>query len=377
MQFKKVIKFIFHISLLLVFSSIISACTHLQDAKPSPSKDDDKKNDPSTQVKEEWKIPINITEGDFYKIGGWLSDNQLLYITNLGQSSSIYLYDLLTGNSELLYTSDVPIVTIQISPAKQYILIQSSPSTYEGQVTIVTSQGSELFKQSIPSYELDFEWNPYNESQILISAFDEDWTFQMLLLDIEKSNTTELSIPQPFVKWLGEEEIAFLNWDDSSPALFAPLIRKNLGTKVEETVFPEVLHYSSYHNMLMTVTVNDEEKVQATYTFYNQDQKQLSAFSIPHLTMFSSWLVPYYDFNESKGTFITLKPLKSTEADSYTEGFELVSYDIHEGSSSLILKGLKNEPILQSPSGDSVLYGNRYEKIIHLPTKEIYELVKK
>ena len=378
MQLHKVIKFIFQISFLLVFSSIFSACTHQQDAKHSPSEDIDKQNVPPSQpVEEAWKLPIKIPEGDFYKIGGWLSDNQLLYITNLGQTSSIYLYDLLTGNSELLFKSEVPIVTLQISPTKKYILVQSSPSTYEGQVTIITPEGSEIFKQSIPSYEMGFEWNPYHESEILISSFNEDWTFQMQLLDIEQSKLTELSIPQPFIKWLGEEEIAFLNWDEASPSLFAPLMRNKLGSEKEEVILNDVLHFSTYHNLLMTITVNDEEKLQATYTFYNTDNKQLYSFSIPHLTMFSSWLVPYYDFNESKGKFITLKPLKSGEADAYSEGFELVSYDINKGSNSIILQGLKNEPILLSPSGEFALYGNRFEKMIDLKTKEIHELVKK
>lgn len=378
MQLHKVIKFIFQISFLLVFSSIFSACTHQQDAKHSPSEDIDKQNVPPSQpVEEAWKLPIKIHEGDFYKIGGWLYDNQLLYITNLGQSSSIYLYDLLTGNSELLFKSEVPIVTLQISPTKKYILVQSSPSTYEGQITIITPEGSEIFKQSIPSYEMGFEWNPYHESEILISSFNEDWTFQMQLLDIEQSKLTELSIPQPFIKWLGEEEIAFLNWDEASPSLFAPLMRNKLGSGKEEVILNDVLYFSTYQNLLMTITVNDEEKLQATYTFYNTDNKQLYSFSIPHLTMFSSWLVPYYDFNESKGKFITLKPLKSGEADAYSEGFELVSYDINKGSNSIILQGLKNEPILLSPSGEFALYGNQFEKMIDLKTKEIHELVKK
>jgi hypothetical protein len=93
--------------------------------------------------------------------------------------------------------------------------------------------------------------------------------------------------------------------------------------------------------------------------------------------MFSGWLVPYHDFNESKGKFITLKPLKSVEADAYSEGFELVSYDINKGITNMILQGLKNEPILLSPSGEAALYGNRFEKIINLETNEISEFIKK
>ncbi|WP_052427398.1 hypothetical protein [Neobacillus niacini] len=372
-----ILKFIFQILFLLVFASFFSACTNQQDAKPGPSEDTDKQNVPPSKPEETWKLPIEIPEGEFYKVGGWLSDHQLLYITNLEQSSSVHLYNLLTGNSELLYTSEVPIVTLQISPSKKNILIQTSPSTYEGQVTILTPEGSEIIKQSFTSYELAFEWNPLNESEILISSFNEDWTFQMLLLDIEQRKTTELSIPQPFIKWLGKEEVAYLNWDETSPSLFAPLLLKKLNSETEEVIFTDVLQFAAYHDILMTVTVKDKEKLLAAYTFYNENKQELFSFSIPHLTMFSGWLVPYYDFNEKNGKFITLKPLKSVEADAYTEGFELVSYDINSGNNNSILQGLKNEPVLLSPSGEAALYGNRFEKIINIKTKELLELVEK
>lgn len=380
MSFSKctlLIKFIFQIIFLLVFASFFSACAHQQDAEPSPSKDTDKKNVPPAQPEDTWKLPIEIPEGEFYKVGGWYSDHQILYITNLEQSSSVYLYNLLTGSSELLYKSEVPIVTLQTSPAKKNILIQSSPSTYEGQVTILSLEGSELLKQAIPSYELAFEWNPFNESQILISSFNEDWTFQMLLLDIEHREITELTLPQPFVKWLGNEEVAYLNWNDDGPSLFAPLMMKNLRAETGEEIFTDVLQFAAFNDILMTVTVKDDEQLQATYSFYDEDKRIVNSFSIPHLSMFSGWLVPYNDLNVSKGEFLTLKPVKSAEADAYREGFELVSYNINNGKRNVILKGLKNEPILLSPTGKFALYGNRFEKVIDLETKELRELIEK
>jgi hypothetical protein len=374
---KKIIKYMFQVSFLLLIVSFFSACSQQQEAKPRPSEEIDKNDNPPTEPVESWKLPIEIPVGEFYKVGSWFSDHQLLYITNLEQSSSVYLYDLQAGTSKLLYKSEVPIVTLQVSPSKEYILIQTSPSTYEGQVTILSPEGTELMKQSFTSYELAFEWNPFNESEILISSFNEDWTYQMLLLDIEHSKTTELTLPQPFIKWIDIEEVAYINWDEASPSLFGPLMSKKIETGEEETIISDVLQFSAFHNTFMTVTVRDEEQLQATYTFYNKDKKQLNSFSIPHLTMFSGWLVPYNDFNENAGKFITLKPLKSGEADAYTDGFELISYDINKGTNRLILQDLKNEPILLSPDSEAALFGNRYERIINLKTKEIMELVEK
>lgn len=371
------IKYIIQVSFLLLIVLFFSACTQQQEAKPKHPEEMDKNNIPPSAPLESWKLPIEIPEGEFYKIGSWLSDHQLLYITNLEQSSYVYVYNLQAGTSKLLYKSDVPIVTLQVSPSKEYILIQTSPSTYEGQVTVLSPEGTELMKQSFTSYELAFEWNPFNESEILISSFNEDWTYKMQLLDIEHSTTTELNIPQPFIKWISIDEVAYINWDEASPSLFGPLMSMKVGSGEAREIFPEVLQFTAYHNTLMTVAVRDEEQLQATYTFYNNDKMQISSFSIPHLTMFSGWLIPFYDLNEKAGKFVFLKPLNSGEADAYTDGFELISYDINKGTSSIILPDMKNEPILLSPDGDAAIVGNRFERIVNLKTKEIYDLVEK
>jgi hypothetical protein len=369
-------KFIFLVSIFLIFFSLLSACTNQQDAKPVPSNDNQKPNVSPTPTSEDWKLPITIPEGELYKIGGWISDNQVVYITNLEQSSNIYLYNLLKGESDLLYKSEEPIVAVQISPERKYILIQSSPSTYEGTITIIDPSGTEIIRQSFESFELAFEWNPYNESELLVSSFNEDWSYQMHLLDIKDNIKTEINLPYPFNKWIGQEEVAFLKWDENTPSFFAPLLKKKLGSEEEKEVFPSVFHFTTFRNLLMAITVNEQDTSQATYSFYNKGFESVFSFSVPHLEMFSGWLVPFYDYNEKKGQFITFKPLKTTEVDSYFDRFELISYDLETGSNKVILDGMNNEPVSFSPSGEQILYGTRFEKIINLKTKKVYELIK-
>jgi dipeptidyl aminopeptidase/acylaminoacyl peptidase len=359
---------------LLISSSLLSACSIQQNAKPKDSEDNKKQNNKPSHTGD-WKLPINIPEGEFYKVGGWVNDYQLLYITNVEQTSTIYLYDLLTGKSKKIYKSEVPIVTIQVSPQKKYILVHSSPSTYQGKVTIISSEGSELFEHSFASYELSFEWNPSNDSEVLVSAFNNDWTYQMELIDIGKRTTTELSLSQPFIKWLSDEEMAYLQWDDNQPALTAPLMVQNLKTNKVETLFSEVLQFTANRESIMTITVANQDQGKSIYSFFDQKLKSLFSFSVPNLTIFSGWLVPFFDLNET-GRFITLEPVNSTEADSYSDGFQLVVYDIPKGSNQKIMNGMKNEPVLLAPSGNATLYGNKFEKIIDLTSKKIYNLVK-
>ncbi len=332
--------------------------------------------EPAPALGTEWKFPISVPEGEFDKFVGWIAESQILYVTNLEQTSSVFVYNLLSGKSELIYSTQNPIVNVQISPSKKNILIHSAPSSYEGLVTIIDPKGKELLKQSFPSYELVFEWNLYNESEILVSKFEEDWSFQLFLLDIKNDRTTEIFMPQPFVKWMNEGELAYLNWDENNPSLVAPLNVKGIENGSEKTVFPAAIHFSTFRNLFMTVTKNEQDQSLAIYSFFDKQMKKLFTFSIPQLSKFSDWLVPFYDYNEQKGQFITFSPLTSGEMDSYTGGFQLLTYDIQQGSSRLIMKGMENVPLNFSPSGNAVLYGNRLEKIIDLISKKSYDLIK-
>jgi len=378
MNKQKRTKCVFFTIIFILLTLLLGACTPKEQTKHKIPAKNERPKGPITSLGENWKLPISIPEGEgeFYKFVGWLSDSEVLYVTNLEQSSSVFQYNLLSGKSKLIYKSENPIVTVQISPSKKYLLVHSSPSSYEGLVTIIDPTGNEHLKKSFPSYELVFEWNPYNESEVFVSKFDEDWSFQLFLLEMKNAKTTEIFLPQPFVKWINESDVAFLNWDEQNPSLFAPLTVKGLENGTEKTVLPSVIQFSPFHNLLMTVSVNEQDQSMATYSFFDKEMTKLFTFSIPQLTKFSDWLVPFFDYNEQKKQFITFSPRTSGELDSYSEGFQLLSYDHKKGSSKLIMEGLKNEPINFSPSGEALLYGNRFEKMIDINAKKIYELIK-
>ena len=367
------------ILLIFILSSLfLSACAVKDQPKQKLPLNNEKTKVPAASLSAEWKLPITIPagQGEFYKVAGWYTNQQIFYVTNLNQTSNLFLYNLLTGKSKLIYKTENPIVNVQISPSKKYLLVHTSPSSYEGVVTIIDAKGTELLKKTFPSYDLGFEWNPYNESKVLVTKFAEDWSFQLLLLDSRDDSTTELNLPQPFIKWIRKDEIAYLNWNQTSPSLVAPLIFKQLGNEGDKTVFSNLIQFAAYRNLLMTVTVNKGDSSIADYSFYDKEKKRLFSFSIPHLTKFSDWLVPFYDYSEQKKQFLTFRPLESGDMDTYTDGFQLISYDLKKGSSKLILGGLDNVPISISPSGDTALIGNNYEKIIDLNKKKSYELMK-
>lgn len=369
-------KSIFLILRLIFLVLLLSACAQKEQLKQKVIAKNEKLKSYATALGNQWKLPISVPEGEFYKLIGWLSETQLLYITNLEQTSSVFRYNLLTGNSDLIYKSEYPIVNVQISPSKKKLLIHASPSSHEGVVTIIDTKGNEQLKESFASYDLAFEWNPFQESEIIVSRFDEDWGFKISLLDLKRANTTELNLPQPFMKWMNKNEVGLINWDENNPSLSAPLMVKNLENGSEKTLLTSVINFSAFSHQFMTVSVNEQNQSKASYSFFDKKMNNLFSFSIPQLTAYSDWLVPFNDFKEQKGLFITFSPLTSGEADSYTDGFQLLAYNLKNGSRTLIKDGLENEPINLSPSGDALLYGNRFEKIIDINAKKVYTLIK-
>lgn len=360
----------------IILVLLLSACAHKEQQPAKASVQGQKTNLSSSSVSGNWKLPITIPEGEFNKLYGWISDTQLLYVTSLGQTSNLYRYYLLTGKSELLYKSAQPIVKVEISPSRKYILIDSSPSSSEGIVTIINRKGTIELNETIPSHELSFEWNPYNESEVLAAKFNDDWTFQVFLLDIKQASIQKLVLPQPFNKWLDANNIAYLSWDQNNPSLTAPLITRRLEGGPAKIVFKNIVNMAAFRNMLLTVTVNNQDSSKADYSFYSPGFQKIYSFSIPQLTNYTGSLITYFDYSGKTGQFITFRPVAGGEADTYREGFQLVSYDIHKGKSQIILAGLENVPVEISPSGEALLYGNRLEKIIDLKTKKFYSLIK-
>lgn len=358
----------------------LTACSFQQGNKLQSSTDHGTQAKKSTSAgpitTSAWKLPLVVSNGEFAKGCGWLSNDQVVYVTNQEQMSSVYSYNLQTGKSKQLFKSDHPIVTVQISPAKKYLLIHSSPSTYEGTVTIIDLKGKVIWSHSLPSYELSFEWNPYNDSEIAISKFNEDWSFEVFLVNINGHSNTKLSLPQPFVKWMDKDHLAYINWDNDNPALFAPLVIKSLAGDPDQTIVSKVYQFSAFKHKLMTITIDEKDQSKAVYTFFDQNQQQLSQFSMPQLSKFSDWLVPNYDYIEQKGLFLTFRPLKSGEVDSYKDGFQLISHRLKGNKTTVIFPNLDNEPLNCSPSGNLCLYGTRFEKLIDVHSKKIIKWVK-
>lgn len=322
-------------------------------------------------------IPIKLgVQEEFSKASGWLSNTEILYISNKNESSSIlYSYSLITGQSTMLYKSGQPIITAEISPKKDKVMIHSSASE-EGVLTVIDLSGKELYSGKIESYELTFEWNPFNDELLIVSAFTEEWDFNTYLLDLKENSLKELQLPEPFVRWISEDMLVYQQWDENEISLKAPLKSFSISGNHSKTLFEDVYQFDSLGKYLLTIEVAEGENPGlGLYTFTREGIHSAGSLTAPLLTSFSGWVVPFYDLMDDGKAFMYLRAKEQGEADLYDGGFDLMRYQFGEDKEEMVFSELANEPLSCSPSGEMCLYGFQLERVMNIDTKEIIELV--
>jgi hypothetical protein len=333
------------------------------------------KEAPGTSFLGDAIVPIQAKEEEFYKAAGWLSNTSILYITNHGEGSRLYSYNIGSGKGNMLYKSELPIITAEISPDKEKILIHSA-SANSGNLTIIQTDGEEYFTTEIESYELSFEWNPYNTDMVAVSAFTEDWDFNVYLLDLVEKQLKSIALPEPFVRWISADELVYQDWGEQSMSLQAPLKMISVSDGKTKKLFDNVYQVDTIGKFLITIKVDEiGDPETAQYTAYAPGLEFAASFNAPALTSFSGWLVPFYDVMKDGKGILYLRAQHKGEADIYQDGFDLMRLDVGSQKEDLIFSGLANEPLSCSPSGDMCLSGFQFEKVLNIATKEIIELV--
>lgn len=322
-------------------------------------------------------IPIKLgVQEEFSKASGWLSNTEILYISNISESSSnLYSYSIITGQSTMLYKSGQPIITAEISPKKDKVLIHSSASE-EGVLTVIDLSGKELYSGRIESYELTFEWNPFNDDLLIVSAFTEEWDFNTYLLDLKENSLKELQLPEPFVRWISEDMLVYQQWEENEISLKAPLRSFSISGNHSKTLFEDVYQFDSLGKYLLTIEVDEGGNPGlGLYTFTREGIRSAGSLTAPLLTSFSGWVVPFYDLMDDGKAFMYLRAKEQGEADLYEGGFDLMRYQLGEKEEEKVFSELANEPLSCSPSGGMCLYGFQLERVMNIDAKEIIELV--
>lgn len=370
-----------------LFLSIFTLLLILAGCQKEDKNEKDKTKTPDSSPKQETSVekeeevistnrivPIQVKNGVFQTISGWGDNEHILYILEDSNGSNVYSHNIQNGSDNLLFESESPIVSVMISPSKEYFLVHSAPTTNEATLNVLKLNGEPVLEKSIPSTELSIEWNPFDGSSILITSFTEDWDFSVWQMDLKQSSLVEVAMPQPFGYWLSKKTLLYLDWNMEEPALYTNAKKFDLATGEIQDYLANIFQVDSFGDVFVTIGADEQDEKKARYTFY-QDKMEIFSFETPHLSRYSDWLIPYYDYNGKTNTFLTYQPLYSTEADVYQDGFQLISYQLDSGENEVLFEGMENTPLSCSPDGKKCLSGYYLEKLIDLDTKKIITLV--
>lgn len=313
--------------------------------------------------------PLTIEKGSFEKVYGWLDDQTILYsYTNEGY----YLlesYNLYSEHKEEIFTTEAPIMNVLIHKHTENLFIHTSPYAHAANLYFTDFKGNVHFSTEIDSYELVYEWNEAEPSLMLATAFFEDWSYKVHLINSETGNVEEVEDVQPFLKWYNDKHILEQDWKEDELAFFAPIIKKSLVKTAEpEKLFEKVFRFDIFAHNIMTIKVEDKNEDEIKYSFYDLKLKEMFSIAFPNLTQYSDWLIPYYTFNEKTKTFLTFAPKIHASVDDYNEGYELVGVDLKHHKTKVFFNDLDNKPILCSKEGELCLYGYQYEQLLNIKT---------
>lgn len=312
--------------------------------------------------------PLALTDDEymFESSYGWIDDDTIIYAAQKDQTYYLFSYHIATQKKKKLYSTKEIIAEASVSPNKKYILLYSAGQSSKATIQILSTQGSELYSVSIPSSEVSFSWNPFSEEVVLINSFYEDWSYKSFIINFNKQTLEEVSLPKPFAQWNSKDELLYLQWDEESPQLTAPLERYELLTGKTTNLYKDVITFQADKKVLLTVHEYLGSKKALKYSFHDWKGNVLHSLKSPVIGSYSDWMIPSFYMNEKTNTFITFLPYESSVVDQYEKGFQLISFNWKTGKRRIIKENMESAPISCSPNGKRCLYGNTLEKLIEI-----------
>lgn len=317
--------------------------------------------------------PTDIEDNFFQNVVGWYDSTSLLYIMNKPNASEVIRYDIFTGESSTLLSTEDPIIQVIPNYNRTFFLVHTSPNQYKAILLYVDEKGNEVFKWDTGANELHVSWNPFKESQSMITVFNEDWAYKNYLVDVENKSIKEIMIKAPFVQWEDEQKVMYLKWSEYEPELSTKLYLYDLENKTEKQIANHVIGFLNSGSHLIYLEENREEKGSGQYVFVNHNNlDKLSRIEVPLISQYSQWLFPYNTISVRDREFYTFFPV-DIENDEIS--FDLVRVQMDSGKIQKLIRNVPNEPITISPEGQYILYGYRFEKLIDLSDMTIKNII--
>ncbi|HHY73022.1 MAG TPA: hypothetical protein GX497_07335 [Bacillus bacterium] len=323
-------------------------------------------------------VPITTTaKQDFYTINEWYDNHTVIYTVGEKGTTSLYLHNIITGKKDLFYQTEEFISKVQANSNYSLFAIQTFEQSGVTHIRIINKIGREVFSWSDKIDELQFMWNPYESNEMVVAEFLANLDFQLLKIRVDTKKVEKIPVTNPFVQWISKDEIGYLNWNQNEPSIEAPLLLFNMNTNTEEKWLTNCIIFFSLKDIMMTVSIDENDLYQSLYTFYDsKTRKKLTALHIPVLNTFSeAWWIPSFDYDEENKLFYYMKPKRAGDISEYNEGYQLTVLSLANNKEKVLETFSDNLPIKLSPDGQWCLIGPQFEQVLNASSRKITRLV--
>ncbi len=301
----------------------------------------------------------------FHFVADWLTESKVIYVEKEDGLYQVNSFDFETGQTDTLYEDDSIIIDVLIHPSKKYLLLHTSDNTTSATVKIVTMDGTVQDEVIVASTELAIEWNDTDPSLILLTAFHQDWTFDLFLYNGKIDSLDLLAIEDPFPKWLGEDKIAIGYveghvLDGGEIHTYEPLTEK-----WGQLDISGVVYFDTYEDTLLVVRINEDNE--AHYTIKSKDGVVRSEWTMPVISNYSEWVIPAIEWGSNETVFL-LAPNEGGQLDELQTPYRLNR--VIEGRQDVVADDIIAGVLRCSPSGRKCLTGYSAENLIDVGTAE-------
>ena len=347
------------ITSILILLFIISGCQPKSTEISNPPKESLIKEEKLVEFKE--VSPLFIQSENLERVIGWLSNDEILYVTRQGFEFSLLSYDIVTGESKEITKISDPIIEVKIHPDLTRLAVVTSRNSLSATIHIFSVLGEDIDELIIESSEMYWDWNSLNNEQLFFSAFYEDWTFDSFVYSSDKKELNRINTTDPFGKWGHDSTLQTILWPQND-ALSGGAIRElNIETNAfEDSIDSNIIYVESFREITLTVRISEDQKL-FLYSLTNIRDGKSATYEMPAVSNYSQWFVPEVEWL-ADGSMMTYQAAESGLMDTIPTDYEIVHLTPEATDKKSVWKG-PYEPFTCSPLGTHCLKGVQLEEM--------------
>ena len=308
----------------IVFAGLLVGCTQSEDNELEVKPTEDEAQ-PEAQLLE----TLTVSEENIRFIVGWLNEKTILYVDHQDEEDRLQSFDLKTGDTQTLFTEASTISEVQVHPSASQLLVKTADDSTEALLHILDTDGTLLNEVSVESSEVEIQWNDSDASQILITAFAEDWSYQVMRYDASDDTLVGVDIDDPFAQWLGADELVYM--------VDTAVLKQSLTTGEKTTLAKDVSQFNASADQVL-IEAFDETRIR--YKVVSSTGEEKSTW----LAEDSSFMMEHAAFIDEDTVVMSITNQTELAPTSFLvkieDGEEVKRYALAEGG-SLDCKGNK------------------------------------